>query len=126
MKIYRISETLPDGKKFPGRHIVLRLQDDEKRTVFLHHNTLVGAGRSAHISAPTRIILIKIIQLRHQLSGADGSVSWVEDDPHVPWGGVARASATDIEDGVRNSITQYQSTKRVTHQHAMVDQLAWF
>src|ERR1044072_7581317 len=125
MKIYRISETLPDGKKFPGRHIVLRLQDDKKRTVFLHYNTLVGARCSAHVSTPTRVILIKIIQLRHQLSGADGSVSWVEDDRHVPWARVARASATDIEDGVRNSVTQYQSAKRVAHQHAMVDLLTW-
>jgi hypothetical protein len=104
MKIYCISEALPDGKKLSGRHIVLRLQNDEKRSVLLHHNTLVGAGRSADISAPARIILIKIIQLRHQLAGADGSVSWVEDNRHVPRARVARASATDIEDGVRNSV----------------------
>src|SRR4030095_6326225 len=39
--------------------------------------------------------------------------------------GVARAGAAGIEDGVRNGIAQNQSTKRVSHQHAMVDLLAW-
>src|SRR5207248_5930193 len=47
-------------EKFPRRLIVLRLQNDEKGAVLVHHCTLFGAGCPAHISAPARVILIKV------------------------------------------------------------------
>src|SRR4029077_3425397 len=61
MKIYSVGETRPDWEKFPRRLIVLRLQNDEKGTVLVHHSPFFGPGRPAHISAAGRVILIKII-----------------------------------------------------------------
>src|SRR4029453_8574140 len=68
MKIYGVGQSLSDWKKFPGCLIVLRLQNDEKGTVLAHHGTFFSPGTPAYISATGRVILIKIIQFRHQLS----------------------------------------------------------
>src|SRR6476660_1885644 len=124
MKIYGVGQSLADWEKFPRRLIVLRLQNDEKGTVLARHSTLFSSGTPAYIRATCRVILIKIVQFRHQLPGADGIISRVERDRHVPGARVARAGAAGIEDGVRNSVAQDQSAKRVAHQNAMVDLLA--
>src|SRR5215510_541838 len=61
MKIYGVGESLADGEKCSRRLIVLRLQNDQERTVFVYHGALFGAGCPADISATARVILVKII-----------------------------------------------------------------
>src|SRR5215467_10123171 len=72
MKIYGVGQSLANWKKCSRRLVVFRLQNDEKRTVFVYHGALLGTGCPAYISATARVILVKVIQFGHQLPGADG------------------------------------------------------
>src|SRR5262249_194438 len=103
MKIYSIGEALADWKEGSCRLVVLRLQNDKQRTVFVQVCTLLGAWCPTHISMAARVILIKVIQFRHQLSGADCVVRRIECHGHVPRTCVTCAGTAGIKDGMRNS-----------------------
>src|SRR6516164_1922729 len=103
MKIYGVGESLTDWEKCSRRLVVFRLQNDEKRTVFVYHGAFLGTGCPAYISTTGRVILVKVIQFRHQLPSADGVIRRIERHGHVPGTCVTRTGTAGIEDGMRNS-----------------------
>src|SRR6516225_4966507 len=119
-KINDIEESGADGKEFSRCHIVLRLQNDQEWTVFVHEAARFGPRGPADVGMPFGVILIEIIQLRHQLPAADGTVRRVKRHSHVPWAGIARTCAAGIKDGMRNGVLEQQSAKRMAQEHAMM------
>jgi hypothetical protein len=48
-KIDDIEESGADGKEFSRCHVVLGLENDQKRTVFVHDATRFGIGRPTDV-----------------------------------------------------------------------------
>ena len=76
---------------------------------------------SADVGMSFWIILIEVIEFRHQLPAADGAICRVKRHGHVPWAGISRTCAAGIKDGMRNCVLKHQSAKRMAQQHAMMN-----
>ena len=87
---------------------------------FRRRRCLFGAGRSADVGMPFWVILIEVIEFRHQLPGTDRTIRRVERHGHIPWAGISRACAAGIKDGMRNRVLKHQSAKRMAQQDAMM------
>ena len=66
------------------------------------------------------VILVKIVELRHQLPAADGAIGWIKCHRHIPRAGVADTGAAGVEDGMGNCVFENQSAKRMSQQDTMM------
>ena len=64
-KVDDVEESGADGKEFSRRHIVLGLENDQKRTVFVHDAARFGPRRPTDVGMPFGVILVEVIELRH-------------------------------------------------------------
>src|SRR6266550_7471267 len=126
VKIGYIDDFLPDGEDLSSCRIVLGLQKDQGGTVFAHCGGFFAQIAPADVSALLWIVLVKIIELRHQLSGSDGTIGRVKRHGHVPGAGTAPAFAIGAEDGVRNRVPKHQSAKRMGEQDGVMIVLPGF
>src|ERR1700730_4401863 len=118
-----IKKSGTDWKELPRCFIVFRLENDQKRTVLVQDAALFGPRSPTNIGMPFWVILIEVIEFRHELPAADGAIRRIKRHRHVPWAGIARTRAAGIKDGMRNCVLKDQSAKRMTQQHAMVIRL---
>src|SRR6188472_3659963 len=111
MQTGQIDDALPDWEELSSCGIVLGLQKDQGGPVFAYCGGFFPQIARADVGALLWIVIVKIIELRHQLSGSDGTIRGVKRHRHVPSTGTAAAFAIGSENGVRNSVPKHQSTK---------------
>src|SRR5271166_810872 len=112
-KIYHIKESGADGEEFSRCFIVLGLEDDQKWTVCFHDTARLSPRSPTHVGVPCWVILIEVIELRHQLPAADRIIGRIKRHGHVPWTGIPRTCGAGIKDGMRNGVLKDQSAKRM-------------
>ena len=126
MQTGQIDDALPDWEELSSCGIVLGLQKDQGGTVFAHCGGFFAQIARADVGALLWIVIVKIIELRHQLSGSDGIIGRVKRHRHVPSTGTAPAFAIGTENGVRNRVPKHQSTKRMPEQDRVMIFFAGF
>src|SRR5271166_2683981 len=112
-KIYHIKESGADGKEFSRCFIVLGLEDDQKWTVCFHDAARFSTRSPTHVDMSCWVILIEVIELRHQLPAADRVIGRIKRHGHVPWAGMPRTCGAGIKDGMGNGVLKDQSAKRM-------------
>jgi hypothetical protein len=88
-KIDYIKESGADWKELPRCLIVFGLENDQKRTVFVQDAARFSPRRSTEVGMPLWIILIEVIEFRHELPAADGAIRRIKRHGHVPRAGIA-------------------------------------
>src|SRR6516162_888812 len=64
-KIDDVEESCAHGKELSRCHVVLGLENDQKRAVFVDDATRFGSRRPTDVSTPLGIVLVEVIELRH-------------------------------------------------------------
>ena len=72
-----------------------------------------SSRRPSDVSVLCWVILVEVIEFRHQLPAADGAIRRIKRHGHVPWAGIARTVAAGFKDGMRNGVLKHQSPKRM-------------
>src|SRR6478609_8568408 len=111
VKVGSFDDSLPDGEELAGCRIIFRLQKDHGRTVFADSGRLFAEIAPADVGTLLWVVPIQIVELRHQLSGSDGTIGRVKCHGHVPGAGTTPALAIGTEDGVRNRVPKDQSAE---------------
>src|SRR6516162_2554850 len=64
-KIDDVEESCANGKELSRCHVVLGLENDQKRAVFADDATRFGPRRLPDVGMPFGVILVEVIELRH-------------------------------------------------------------